>query len=649
MAKAFGDEQGLIWQKEVYIGRSASKGTLKGAKLPNPVGYKPPEYRSILGRERIALDIETFDPKLEEKGPGVYRKDGHLLGVAIDYGDGDRRYFPLKHATGDNLNEPELLRTLKQEAAQFTGTVVNAQLQYDLDWLSSYGVDFPYAKFFDVQFAEPLLNENKLSYKLELLGQQYLGEGKVTSKLEEHYGSDFIKHLKEIHPQYVGEYACGDVYLPLAIMDKQLPILKQEGLLELCQMEHDLLPLLLQMRRVGVPVDIDATEKAKRALDLSSIETGKHIKELCGTEVEIYSADSIARAFDKLGLEYPRTQRGAPSFRREWLEHHPSQIAKFITQRRNYEKISGTFLRNYILEGHVNNRIHCMFNPLRSDKGGTVSGRFSSSYPNLQNIPIRTEEGRQVREAFVAEYGHDWACIDWSQIEYRFLVHYAVAAGCKGAEVACEMYHKDKETDFHDMASEITKKERKIAKNLNFGVVYGMGKDAMASHLGVTVEEAEPILNEFHSRLPWLKEIYNRASRRASQKGYIKTILNRRRRFEVWEKDGAFVQNADYQKMDKKEQRGFRRAFTHKALNALLQGSAADLMKFAMVKAYKAGVFKTLIPHLTVHDELDVSKPKTKEGEEAFKELGHIMETSLELHVPVLAKASIGKNWAEAK
>ena len=654
MAKTFGDESGILWDKQVYVGRSASKGTLKGGKLPAPVNYQPPSYRSILDCPRVSLDIETCDPNLESKGSGVYRKDGFILGVAVDYGDGDRRYYPIRHATGENLNEQEFLRTLATEARDFSGTLINANLQYDLDWLYSEGVDFKSCKFFDVQFAEPLLDENMLSYKLQHIAMRRLGRGKETSTLESHYGDDFIKHLKDIHPFYVGEYACTDVDLPMQLMDIQLPILEREGLLELCQLEHDLIPLLLQMRRTGVCVDVRAAENAMSMCVEESAKVAQRLRDMVGFEVETFSADSVARGFDKLGIAYPLTSRGKPSFTKPWLEAHPSEFARSIVEIREFNKISGTFIRNYILEGHVDGRIHCSFNPLRGENGGTVSGRFSSSGPNLQNIPARHPVlGPMCRAIFIPEHDCDWGSVDWSQIEFRFLVHYAVAAKCPGAEIAANLYRTDKSADFHEMASSITGKPRGTAKNINFGVVYGMGESTMASNLGTSVEEAAPVLKEFHRRLPWLKQIYNKASDRAAKNGFIKTILGRRRRFDMFEKgyggDRSLIPEAQYEALAPRERREYRRAFTHKALNSLLQGSAADLMKKSMVKAYNDGVFNTLIPHLTVHDEMDVSVPRTSEGAEAFKELIYTMEHTMELNVPVHASAKTGQNWSECK
>lgn len=665
MAKAFGDETGLLWHKEVYIGRSAAKGKvpiLKGPSLPYPIEYKLPKYKSIIGHERITLDIETYDPKLEEKGPGVYRKDGYILGIAIGYSDGDNRYYPLRHAIGDNFDPGQFLSVLGEEARRFDGILVNANLQYDLDWLGSEGVFFPKCKFFDVQYAEPLLNADRMSYKLEVLAQDYLGIGKVTSTLEDNYGPDFIKYLKDIHPHYVAEYACGDVYLPPLIMDLQVPLLKAEGLWELCELEHRQIPLLLQMRKVGVRIDLKAAEAALESCNQEAALIGQTIQEMVGFAININSADDIARAFDKLGVTYPKTSKGRPSFTKNWLKGHISPLAKLIMQRRGLDKTSGTFIRNYMLQGHVNGRIHCMFHPLRGEEGGTISGRYSSSNPNLQNIPARDPKlGPMCRRIFLPEENCDFGRIDWSQIEYRFLLHYAVAAKCRGASETAQLYHEDRAMDFHQMAAniayagkEITKDLRETAKGINFGVVYGLGQAGMAYQLGVSMDEAKLVLAEFHTRLPWLKDIYNKAMNQASDKGYIKTILNRRQRFDLWEtkqwsEDKGYITKDRYAELTDAEKFKYRRARTHKSLNALLQGSAADLMKKSMVMAYEQGVFEILTPHLTVHDELCVSVPRTPEGKLAFEKLIYIMENAMQLYVPILASAKLGSNWAECK
>ncbi|HEY7822703.1 MAG TPA: DNA polymerase, partial [Acidimicrobiia bacterium] len=263
------------------------------------------------------------------------------------------------------------------------------------------------------------------------------------------------------------------------------------------------------------------------------------------------------------------------------------------------------------------------------------------------------------RSMFIPEEGMLWGSLDWSQIEYRMLVHYAAKTKGIDASEAVRMYRTDPKTDFHTMASEITGVPRKQAKNVNFGVVYGMGVPKLAADLGMTIEEAKVIMQQFQDNAPFMRGMLDRCSTAASERGFIKTILGRKRRFETWEvkysmAGGEAVEYVDTADLDefcsKHKVRGRpRRAFTHKALNALLQGSAADLMKKAMVDAWAAGVYDVMVPHLTVHDELNQSVPDTKEGHQAFDELRNIMETTMELEIPVRADGTMGANWDEAK
>jgi len=659
----FGDEIGMIWEEQVI--ESSRRGGKKEEWNPNASpksGYKPPSgYRSFLSCERIGLDIETFDPNLFLKGSGVHRGDGKIVGVAIAYSNTDATYYPTAHTNTDRCvpNPDKFYSQLRADAAIYKGEVVGANLTYDLDWLcKEQNITFPNAQMRDVQIAEPLLNENKRSYKLDLLAREYLGEGKVKDELLEIYGKDYIKHMDMVDPGYAAAYGEGDTTIPLAILDKQEPVLRAQGLDNLFGIESRLMPLLVQMRQCGVRVDINRAEEALDWMKRSSKEAGDAITHESGVHVDVWSSDSVARAFESKGLPYLRTTKGNPSFKKGWLENHPSKLAKLIIAQREYDKIGGTFINNYILEGHVDGRLHCNFNQLRSDNYGTVSGRLSSSNPNLQNIPVRHPVmGPLLRSLFIPEEDHLWGSADWSQIEYRFLVHYAHIAPGIDASRAVGMYRNDITTDFHALAAEITGVDRKKAKNINFGVVYGMGVRTLASYIDCSFSEAEDMLATFHSEMPFLKSIFDMATTRATQVGCIKTILGRRRRFEQWEYGQNYKNSQLYSskeealvaKLANPSRNNVKRAHTHKALNALLQGSAADLMKKAMVEMYEAGIFNVLVPHITVHDEMNVSIPNTAIGMEAFKEMSHIMETSIKLEVPVFAASNIGENWSEAK
>lgn len=637
--------------------QARKSGEIFNAAAEGKPGYKPPEeLRPFRELPRIGLDIETVDPEIKTKGPGAHRKEGKVVGVAIAYALNDAVYYPTGHANRDRCmpNPEAFYRKLREEAAAFEGEIVGANLQYDLDWLAArHGIHFKKAKIRDVQMAEPLLDENKPSYKLDILARQYTPDGKYTDTLREKYGKDYISHMDQVDPGWAGEYAEQDTILPWKILDRQMIGLESEKLTDLYDLESRLVPLLLQMRQVGVRVDLEKAEQAREMTKVEHKAALARIKDISGVAVEVWAADSIARAFSRVGIDYPKTATGRPSFKKDWLAAHPSDLAKEIIKAREFDKIGSTFIESYILNGHVDGRLHCMFNPLRSDDKGTVSGRFSSSYPNLQNIPARHPVlGPLCRSIFIPEEGMLWGSADWSQIEYRFLVHYAHITKSIDASKAVAMYRNDPKTDFHAMAAELTGLPRKQSKNINFGVVYGMGVAKMASSLGVPNSEAEEILNTFHTKSPFIKDMLTTASARAASNGFIRTILGRRRRFAQYECNGKLFQGKDEALEYYHRTRGAnmpRRAFTHKALNSLLQGSAADLMKQAMVEMYESGLFNILVPHLTVHDEMNVSVPDTKEGREAFEEMTRIMTSTMELAVPVLADANLGANWDEAK
>ena len=645
-------------------------------------GYTPPDkYHSIAGLPRIGLDIEGYDPNLKEKGPGERRRhdeNGGVCGIGI----GPRsniQYYPIR--TDEDYFKSRLItfkdrfiRELRKEAREFDGEIVGANLLYDLTWLMvEYDIIFPKAKLRDIQIAEPLIDENKFSYKLEVLSKEYTGVGKTTSELEKAYGPGFIKNMHRVDPGFSSIYCIDDIAKSMDVFALQEAELYEQDLTDIFLLESDLMPVLLEFRKNGVRIDKNKVKEAVAEIRAKQKEAQETLNNLSGIgTVDVWSNEVIAKAFDKQGEPYLRTSRGAPSFRKDWLAKCKAPIAKQIMEVRRFDKISGTFLESYLLEDVIGDRIFGQFHQLRSDANGTVSGRFSSSNPNLQNIPVRDPWlGPICRGAFIPEEDHDWAAADWSQIEYRMFVHFAHETYKKKPEMqtqaAVDAYNNDKSMDFHQKAADITGLSRSASKNINFGVVYGLGVPSLAETLGVTIEQATEILAQFNEHMPFGKDLLELCSKIAGKRGYIRTILGRKRRFEMYEasvrnRSGGitnFYGRADAfndwlakQKEDKNYgsmHQNLRRAKLHSALNALLQGSAADLMKKAMVDIHQAGLFDVLVAHLTVHDELDVSVPRTNEGKDAFNELVHIMETSIKLNIPVFADAKIGANWSECK
>ena len=598
--------------------------------------------------ELIAVDIESKDPQLVEKGTGVYRKDGYPIGVSLSNGD-ISKYYPLRHPDTTEEERQRNLLYLKAQLSRSNGKVF-ANAMYDLDWLiNSEGMQIG-GKWHDVQVAEPLLDEYRKSYSLNSLSEKYLGDHKKDdspvryAKERGWIGSSekgAANYFWRMPYEVIKEYAEQDTRLTIKIFQKQQEELKKQFLLGLYEMEMSVFPMLVQMKRVGVRVD--EKKLIKTGLELSDLkfDLQEDLNELAGFEVNANSARHLEKIFIKQNIPIVYKEptenmyakgvfRGNPSFEKKILQRVEHSIAKKILEFRHISTLLSMFLQPYP-ELMVDGRLHCQFNPLRSDDYGTVSGRFSSSNPNLQQVSGKMEEdyihsdseilnGLVIRKLFIPEENCDWMKYDWSQIEYRLIAHYAQG---EGSDLIRQRYTEDPNTDYHDeMGKMAGLQDRKIVKTLNFGAAYGMGWAKMASQYGWDPTEAQAIYEMYHKKVPFVKETSGRVGQKAKSVGYIRTLLGRRAR--LASPDKAYVM-----------------------FNRLIQGSAADLMKKAMSDAYKAGVFNVLYPHLTVHDELDVSKPKTKEGDEAAKELKHIMETCVKLRVPIIASCECGPSWGE--
>lgn len=594
----------------------------------------------------MAIDLETYDPELLDNGPGWGRNKGYIVGIAVAV-PGESWYFPIRHQ-GDpgNLPADQVLAWAKV-AFSGDGDKVFANANYDLGWLKWEGVEVN-GPICDIQLAEPLIDEYARSYSLNSLAAKYLGESKVEDELYAYLQAKFggpkgrrqAGNIWRAPISLVEPYAKGDVELPLRIWELQKKELTRQDLWKVYEVEAKLCPILVDMRLRGVRVDV---EKAR----LLDEDWTKQI-EVYGQEFpieDVNKAAALAAYCNKQGIRYPTTDKGNPSFEGNWLKEN----LPIVYEIRRLLKARDTFIRGYILDKEVNGRLHGTFNQLRSDDYGTVSGRLSSSTPNLQNIPARDEEiGPLVRSLFLPDDGEIMSAQDWSQIEFRMLTHYGVG---RGAELARGMYREDPSTDFHTMVSEITGVPRKPAKSINFGLVYGMGKAKLASELGMSIQDAEEIFSLYHEKMPFVRETYNLAAKRAGARGYVKTLLGRRARFNMWEPDsfGSKEEAIDDQGSAVEKWGRVRRAYTHKALNRILQGSAADIMKIAMVKMVESGVTNVLgVPLMTVHDELVWSVPNTKEGLEAIDEAGRIM-CSFDLKIPLAIDDERGENWGSVK
>jgi DNA polymerase-1 len=590
------------------------------------------QYPSLKDQSIISLDIETYDPLLKEKGAGVYRKDGNILGVSLTTPDGFSQYFNIGHKRVDKEVKQKNLRYLKEQLSH-NQKKLGANILYDLDWLENgYGVKVN-GEIHDILYAEPLINEHQRNYNLDSLGLKYLNIGKKKSELEQwcednQLKGDARKWLYMAPYKMVENYALADTQLPLQIFKMQWDILKEQNLLPIYHLEIGLLPLLLQMRKQGVRVDQQQALKDKAKFQQLLEDMEKDLYTEYG-QFSVNSTKQIAPIFDKLGIEYPSTDKGNPSITAAFLESqektHPF-CGKIVKIKRMKRMVSAV-IENVILDPEVaiRGRIHCGFHPLKSDDKGTVTGRFSSTKPNLQQIPARDEKfGKECRRWFIPEEDCYWVKSDYSQIEYRVLAHYAQG---KRSEELREKYNMDPSTDYHKTVMNWTGLDRKPAKTVNFGSMYGMGKQTFANNFGWPIEKTEEILDLYHHEMPYVKTTMSNVVNVSRGRGFIKTILGRRSR--------ASEDIIKYNKY-------------YIMFNKLIQGSAADVMKKGMVDAFKAGVFDVIHPHLTVHDELDNSVPKTKEGREAIQELQNCMEKCVELRVPIKADMELGNNWGDA-
>lgn len=631
---------------------------------PDTGWVAPKEFPRLAGAELLSIDCETKDTELLTMGPG-FRRSGdsgaHIVGLAVGTPDGGRWYFPMRHTieAQQNLDPEAVLAWARDNLCTPGQTKVGANISYDVDALWSEGVPVS-GPFLDVQYAEALLDENRRSYALDGLGEHYLGEGKVKSDLKDWivraYGDEtnYRAHIWRTPACLVGPYAEGDVDLPLRIYAKQKLLLEQQGLSNLFALECALQPQIIRMRQRGVKIDLEYAKRLDDELSAGIDLADTRLERVAGRKIDVNSKADLQWLFDKAGMSYARTPTGQPSFTKEFLEHSKHPAALLVVERRKLEKYRNTFVRGYVLKLNVNSRLHALFHPLRGDENGTVSGRFSSSLPNLQNIPARDPYwGPKIRALFIPEDGEQWGRHDWSQIEYRFLAHYARGPGSR--EVRAR-YMNDPTTDFHDMTQSLIKDvtgvllERKPVKNINFGLCYGMGKPKLTKDLGLSDEAGDTLFRAYHTGVPFVKATYEAAQQQAATTGQIKTVLGRYARFPLWEPVFGTGPALPREAAEARYGGRIRRAFTHKTLNRLLQGSAADLMKTAMVEIDKAGVEVVLGPMLlTCHDETGHSVPRTRAGQDALDDVRHIMETCMKLRVPIIAEQSVGENWGACK
>jgi DNA polymerase I-like protein with 3'-5' exonuclease and polymerase domains len=444
---------------------------------------------------------------------------------------------------------------------------------------------------------------------------------------------------------FVGSYAEQDADLTLRLFQHMRPIIEKESLTTVYKLEMELIPVIFNMIKKGVRVDVEKARRYKKTFKNTEKKILDSILEDTGITVDVWAAASVATVFDKLKIKYPRTEKTkAPSFTKDFLLHHSHPIAQQIQSAREYNKVQSTFIDTILKHGETG-RIHASIHQMRDGEAGTVSGRLSYSNPNLQQLPARNKEiKKQIRGLFLPEEGETWGSFDYSQQEPRIASHYAFKLGCEGAQTIVDEYQKNSDADFHNIVSEIAAIERDQAKTINLGLFYGMGVNKLSNELQVKVEIAKEILSQYNNKVPFIKDLATRVSTYANSEGYVSTLRGRKCRFELWEPTTFGVFKAlplDQAKLKYGKHHHLKRAGTYKALNRLIQGSAADQTKQAMINLYNEG----LTPLIQIHDELTLSF----DGSEEIKnKIISTMENAIELSVPSKVDCDIGKSWGEA-
>ncbi len=605
--------------------------------------WLPPENFPDLSKyDEIAIDLETKDPDLMKMGSGSVVGKGDVVGVAVAV-PGWSGYYPIAHEGGGNMDRKKVLKWF-QDVLNTPADKIFHNAMYDVCWIQALGLSVS-GKIVDTMIASALVDENQMRYDLNNCAKRYTGKTKSESDLyaaAKDWGVDAKAEMYKLPAIYVGAYAEKDAEITLELWQELKKEILHQDIQSIFDLETELFPCLVDMRFLGVRVDIQAANELKDKLSSEEKECLQKVKKETGVDTQIWAARSIAQVFEKLRLPFDRTEKtNSPSFTKNFLQNHPHPTVKLIAQAREINKAHTTFIDTIIKYSHKG-RIHSEINQLRSDNGGTVTGRFSYSNPNLQQIPARNKDlGPLIRALFVPEEGHRWGCFDYSQQEPRLVVHYAALQNLYGVGEVLDAY-RDGDADFHTIVADMAEIPRSQAKTINLGLFYGMGKNKLQAELGISKDKAEDLFKQYHNKVPFVKMLMDNVMHRAQDSGRIRTLLGRLCRFHLWEPNQFGIHKAlPHDAALLEHGPGIKRAYTYKALNKLIQGSAADMTKKAMIDLHREGI----IPHIQVHDELDIS---IKDDQHAEK-IKEIMESAVDLEVPNKVDYEVGPNWGQIK
>ena len=638
----------------------------------------------------VAIDIETYDPNLKTKGSGAIRNDGFICGIAVATKN-DLAYFPLRHSDIfiDFKRDEKIWSVLNDRIFQNENiTKVFHNAMYDVCWIRAVTGMMIKGRIVDTMIAASVIDENRFRYSLDSLSKDYLNEEKYKYDLQQktlEWSGGTVKdpmtNMHKLPASIVKEYAKQDVNLTYKLwklFDKKIDEVlytKENGEQKTCrqifELETKLFLCLVDMKFKGVKIDVAKAIQFGRHLKKRRDQIIKAIESITTIKVDIWAAASIKKLLDHLHIkDYKVTPKSKmPQLPKDYLRTHNNKCLRMIAKAREYDKAVNTFIDG-LLEYVHDGRIHADINQIRSDSGGTVTGRFSMSNPNLQQIPAKGYIGGKMRELFVPEDGCKWGSFDYSQQEPRIVVHYAIKLGLPGTESLQEEFDRD-DADFHQIVADMANISRKQAKTINLGLFYGMGKIKLQRELGLDQRQAKELFNEYHGRVPFVRQLSQELIAFAKENRLLFTLHDRFCRFDKWEttnkewnsETNRFNEVPLYTKEQAMEafkaemlekfkenkidpnymdyfDRYYTPAFTYKALNRLIQGSAADMTKKAMVDLHEKGI----VPHIQIHDELCFST--TDHESELIK---NIMEQTIPLEVKNKVDYESGPNWGNIK
>ena len=584
--------------------------------------------------ELIAFDTETTS---------LDYMQAEIVGVSFSVESGKAAYIPLIHKdveVPEQLDQKEVLQRLKPLLEDPAKAKVGQNLKYDRNVLLNHGINLQGIAF-DTMLESYVLDSTATRHNMDALALKYLSY--QTTKYEEVAGKG-VKQLRfdEVPVAQAAPYAAEDADITMRLHETLWPKLQaQEGLKKLfCEVELPLLSVLSRIERNGVLVDADLLHQQSQAigLQLNKIETEAF--DLAGDAFNMASPKQIQHIlFEKMALPVKsKTPKGQPSTSESVLQElaldYP--MPKLILEHRSLAKLKSTYTDKLPLQIDAGTgRVHTSYN-----QAVAVTGRLSSTDPNLQNIPIRTAQGRKVRQAFIAPAGKKIVAADYSQIELRIMAHLSQDEGLLSAfEQGLDVHRATAAEVFGTELESVSTEQRRSAKAINFGLIYGMSAFGLAKQLDIGRKDAQGYINLYFSRYPGVKAYMDRMRELAKAQGYVETVFGRR----------LYIPEIN-------SRNGQRRQYAERtAINAPMQGSAADIIKRAMFtmdewlakEAVSGQAFDGLVMTMQVHDELVFEVPENI-LESAVAKITTIMSAAAELKVPLIVEAGIGDNWDEA-